>query len=43
MCVLYVLIGLFMFLNPFIPGIPVYLTGGIVITRRAQQDPSIGL
>ena len=32
------LVGLAMFLNPFIPGLPVYLTGGILLTGPSFQD-----
>lgn len=32
--VIFFLVGLTMFLNPFIPGLPVYLTGGIMLTDK---------
>jgi hypothetical protein len=36
--VIYVFVGLFMFLNPAIPGVPVYITGGILVTHKARCD-----
>jgi hypothetical protein len=33
----YMLVGWLMFLLPPVPGIPVYLTGGIVLAKRAMQ------
>jgi hypothetical protein len=35
---IYVLVGLFMFLNPAIPGMPVYITGGILVTQKGKCD-----
>jgi hypothetical protein len=34
--VIYIFVGLFMFLNPAIPGVPVYITGGILVTHKAR-------
>ena len=36
--VVYVIAGLTMFLNPAIPGYPVYLTGGLVMVPRAETE-----
>ena len=39
-CVIFVAIGLLMFLLPPVPGLPVYISGGIIITKAAE--PSMG-
>jgi hypothetical protein len=36
--VIFMAVGLTMFLCPVIPGIPVYVTAGLVVTRRAMID-----
>ena len=36
-CICFYFVGLFMFLNPAIPGVPVYLVGGVVITRVGER------
>lgn len=36
--VIFVFVGLIMFLLPPVPGVPVYLTGGIVMTQAAEGD-----
>jgi hypothetical protein len=33
--VIYMAVGLAMFLNPVVPGVPVYITGGVVVVRQA--------
>ena len=35
---MFYVVGIAMFLNPFIPGLPVYLTGGILLTGPRFQD-----
>ena len=35
---IYVGVGLSMFLLPPVPGIPVYLTGGIILTKAAEKE-----
>ena len=37
---IYMLVGLCMFLCPVVPGVPVYVTGGIIVTSAAE--PSMG-
>jgi len=39
-CAIYMAVGLTMFLCPVVPGVPVYITGGIVVTAAAE--PSMG-
>lgn len=36
--VIFYLVGITMFLNPFIPGLPVYITGGIMLTDKPFLD-----
>jgi hypothetical protein len=36
--VIFVFIGLFMFLLPPVPGVPVYLAGGVIVTDAAQKQ-----
>lgn len=38
-CILFFLIGFTMFMLPPVPGFPVYITGGIVISSRARGSP----
>ena len=42
-CVCFYFVGLFMFLNPAIPGVPVYLVGGVVITRVGASVMGFGM
>jgi len=42
-CVCFYFVGLFMFLNPAIPGVPVYLVGGVVITRVGESTIGFGM
>jgi len=39
---IFVVVGLGMFLIPVVPGIPVYVTAGIMLAARGQSDPSVG-
>mmetsp|Transcript_56348 Transcript_56348/g.123455 ORF Transcript_56348/g.123455 Transcript_56348/m.123455 type:complete len:784 (+) Transcript_56348:206-2557(+) len=40
--VVFFLVGFSMFLIPVVPGIPVYVTGGIMLGARGQSEPSLG-
>lgn len=37
---IFIAVGIIMFLNPFIPGVPVYLSGGIILVASAR--PAMG-
>jgi hypothetical protein len=39
----FVMVGLVMFLLPPVPGVPVYLAGGVIIVKSAMQKFSFGL
>merc|ERR1719265_602485 len=40
--VAFFLIGLTMFLLPPVPGVPVYITSGIILAARGDSNPNIG-